>query len=132
MFKAIATYLVGRKIVSFIVCAAMMIGLLAFCLVAYLLVPEARADEMNPYAGTTFVNYDERIGRSVLTVNANGTCSVCFPDQNDRVGYYFNYYIGENGEMFAVDENCNTVFSAAMNDGCFLSDFDGEIWVAQD
>ena len=48
MFKAIATYLIGRKIVGFIVCAAMMIGLLAVCLIAYAFVPEARADEMNP------------------------------------------------------------------------------------
>ena len=44
MFKAITTYLVGRKIVSFIVCAAMMIGLLAVCLIAYAFVPSATAD----------------------------------------------------------------------------------------
>ena len=131
MFKAIAAYLIGRKIVGFIVCAAMMIGLLAVCLIAYAFVPEARADEMNPYAGSTYVNRDPRYGTCVLTVNADGTCLLSFPERNDRVGYYYNYYIGENGEMVAVDENNDAVLSASMNDGNFLSDADGYLWYAE-
>ena len=39
MFQAVTTYLVGRKIVTTIVLIAMMIGLLAVCLVAYAFVP---------------------------------------------------------------------------------------------
>ena len=44
MFKAIVTYLVGRKIVSFIVMATMMVVLLTTCLIAYAFVPEASED----------------------------------------------------------------------------------------
>ena len=54
MFKAILTYFAARKIVSFIVCAAMMVGLLFVCLVAAAFAPQASAEEMNPYAGRTF------------------------------------------------------------------------------
>ena len=97
MFKAIAAYLIGRKIVGFIVCAAMMIGLLAVCLIAYAFVPEARADEMNPYAGKYYKLDDEANG-TAFYVNNDGTVLVRYND-NLRVGYYFDYSVGENGEF---------------------------------
>ena len=78
-----------------------------------------------------YVNRDPRYGTCVLTVNADGTCLLSFPERNDRVGYYYNYYIGENGEMVAVDENNDAVFSASMNDGNFLSDADDYLWYAE-
>ena len=94
MFKAIATYLVVKKVVSFIVCAAMMIGLMAVCLVAYVLAPEASADEMNPYAGKYYTLDNEEDG-TAFYVNNDGTVTVRYND-NLRVGYYFDYNIGSN------------------------------------
>ena len=44
-----------------------------------------------------------------------------------RVGYYYDAYVGDNGELLVVDGN-NTVFSAAMNDNGTLSDYDGATW----
>ncbi len=129
MFKAIAAYLIGRKIVGFIVCAAMMIGLLAVCLVAYAFVPEARADEMNPYIGKYYKLDDEPNG-TAFYVNNDGTVLVRYND-NLRVGYYFDYNVGENGELVVVDGD-STVFTATMNDEGMLTDLDGNMWFPQD
>ena len=79
MFKAIAMYLIGRKIVGFIVCAAMMIGLLAVCLIAYAFVPEAKADEMNPYAGK-YYKLDNEPDGNAFYVNNDGTVLVRYND----------------------------------------------------
>ena len=129
MFKAIAAYLIGRKIVGFIVCAAMMIGLLAVCLIAYAFVPEARADEMNPYIGKYYKLDDEPNGTAIY-VNNDGTVLVRYND-NLRVGYYYDYYVGENGELVVVDGD-STVFTATMNDEGMLTDLDGNMWFLQD
>ena len=129
MFKAIAAYLIGRKIVGFIVCAAMMIGLLAVCLIAYAFVPEARADEMNPYIGKYYKLDDEPNG-TAFYVNNDGTVLVRYND-NLRVGYYFDYNVGENGELVVVDGD-STVFTATMNDEGLLTDLDGNMWFLQD
>ena len=85
---------------------------------------------MNPYAGKTFEMYDARVGSYQLTVTDDGKALVKFPD-SARVGYYYDAYVGDNGELLVVDGN-NTVFSAAMNDNGTLSDYDGATWFACD
>ena len=129
MFKAIATYLVGRKIVSFIVCAAMMIGLLAVCLIAYAFVPEARADEMNPYVGK-YYKLDNEPDGTAFYVNNDGTVLVRYND-NLRVGQYFDYSVGENGELIVYKDG-DPIFTGVTNDEGMLTDLDGNMWFLQD
>ena len=130
MFKAILTYVAVKNVIIFVVLAAMMLGMLAVAAAFWFLVPAASADEMNPYAGKTFEMYDARVGSYQLTVTDDGKALVKFPD-NARVGYYYDAYVGDNGELLVVDGN-NTVFSAAMNDNGTLSDYDGATWFACD
>ena len=129
MFKAIATYLIGRKIVGFIVCAAMMIGLLAVCLIAYAFVPEARADEMNPYAGK-YYKLDNEADGTAFSVNNDGTVLVRYND-NLRVGQYFDYSVGENGELIVYKDG-DPIFTGVTNDEGLLTDLDGNMWFLQD
>ena len=129
MFKAIATYLIGRKIVGFIVCAAMMIGLLAVCLVAYAFAPEARADEMNPYAGK-YYKLDNEPDGTAFYVNNDGTVLVRYND-NLRVGQYFDYSVGENGELIVYKDG-DPIFTGVTNDEGLLTDLDGNMWFLQD
>ena len=126
MFKAILTYIAVKNVIIFVVLAAMMLGMLAVAAAFWFLVPAASADEMNPYAGKTFEMVDARVGSYQLTVTDDGKALVKFPD-NARVGYYYDSYVGDNGELLVVDGN-NTVFSAAMNDNGTLSDYDGATW----
>ena len=130
MFKAILTYVAVKNVIIFVVLAAMMLGMLAVAAAFWFLVPAASADEMNPYAGKTFEMYDARVGSYQLTVTDDGKALVKLPD-NARVGYYYDAYVGDNGELLVVDGN-NTVFSAAMNDNGTLSDYDGATWFACD
>ena len=130
MFKAILTYVAVKNVIIFVVLAAMMLGMLVVAAAFWFLVPAASADEMNPYAGKTFEMYDPRVGSYQLTVTDDGKALVKFPD-NARVGYYYDAYVGDNGELLVVDGN-NTVFSAAMNDNGTLSDYDGATWFACD
>ena len=130
MFKAILTYVAVKNVIIFVVLAAMMLGMLAVAAAFWFLVPAASADEMNPYTGKTFEMYDPRVGSYQLTVTDDGKALVKFPD-NARVGYYYDAYVGDNGELLVVDGN-NTVFSAAMNDNGTLSDYDGATWFACD
>ena len=129
MFKAIATYLIGRKIVGFIVCAAMTIGLLAVCLIAYAFVPEARADEMNPYAGK-YYKLDNEPDGTAFYVNNDGTVLVRYND-NLRVGQYFDYSVGENGELIVYKDG-DPIFTGVTNDEGLLTDLDSNIWFLQD
>ena len=129
MFKAITTYLIGRKIVGFIVCAAMMIGLLAVCLIAYAFVPEARADEMNPYAGK-YYKLDNEPDGTAFYVNNDGTVLVRYND-NLRVGQYFDYSVGENGELIVYKDG-DPIFTGVTNDEGMLTDLDGNMWFLQD
>ena len=129
MFKAIATYLIGRKIVGFIVCAAMMIGLMAVCLIAYAFVPEARADEMNPYAGK-YYKLDNEPDGTAFYVNNDGTVLVRYND-NLRVGQYFDYSVGENGELIVYKDG-DPIFTGVTNDEGMLTDLDGNMWFLQD
>ena len=129
MFKAIAVYLVGRKIVSFIVCAAMMIGLMAVCLMAYVLAPEASADEMNPYAGK-YYKLDNEPDGTAFYVNNDGTVLVRYND-NLRVGQYFDYSVGENGELIVYKDG-DPIFTGVTNDEGMLTDLDGNMWFPQD
>ena len=129
MFKAIAAYLIGRKIVGFIVCAAMMIGLLAVCLIAYAFVPEARADEMNPYVGK-YYKLDNEPDGTAFYVNNDGTVLVRYND-NLRVGQYFDYSVGENGELIVYKDG-DPIFTGVTNDEGLLTDLDGNMWFPQD
>ena len=129
MFKAIAMYLIGRKIVGFIVCAAMMIGLLAVCLIAYAFVPEARADEMNPDAGK-YYKLDNEPDGTAFYVNNDGTVLVRYND-NLRVGQYFDYSVGENGELIVYKDG-DPIFTGVTNDEGMLTDLDGNMWFLQD
>ena len=126
MFKAILTYIAIKNVITFVVLAAMMLGMVAVAAAFWFLVPAASADEMNPYAGKTFEMYDAKVGTYQLTVTDDGKALVKFPD-NARVGYYYDAYVGDNGELLVVDGN-NTVFSASMNDNGTLSDYDGDTW----
>ena len=126
MFKSILTYVAAKKVVTCVVLVAMLVGVMAVACVAAVFAPMASAEEMNPYAGKTFEMYDPRFGSYQLTVTDDGKALVKLPD-NARVGYYFDAYVGDNGELLVVDGN-NTVFSAAMNDNGTLSDYDGATW----
>ena len=126
MFKTVLTTFAAKKVITCVVLAAMLIGVMAVACVAAVFAPKASAEEMNPYAGKTFEMYDARVGSYQLTVTDDGKALVKFPN-NERVGYYYDTYIGDNGELLVVDGN-NTVFSAAMNDNGTLSDYDGATW----
>ena len=126
MFKTVLTTFAAKKVITCVVLAAMLIGVLAVACGAAVFAPKASAEEMNPYAGKTFEMYDARVGSYQLTVTDDGKALVKFPN-NERVGYYYDTYIGDNGELLVVDGN-NTVFSAAMNDNGTLSDCDGATW----
>ena len=126
LFKSILTYVAAKKVITCVVLAAMLIGVMAVACVAAVFAPKASAEEMNPYAGKTFEMYDARVGSYQLTVTDDGKALVKFPN-NERVGYYYDAYVGDNWELLVVDGN-NTVFSAAMNDNGTLSDYDGATW----
>ena len=126
MFKTVLTYFAAKKVITCVVLAAMLIAVMAVACVAALLAPKASANEMNPYAGRTFEMNDAKVGTYQITVTDDGRALVKFPD-NARVGYYYDSYVGDNGELLVVDGN-NTIFSAAMNDNGTLSDYDGDTW----
>ncbi|MBQ8075230.1 MAG: hypothetical protein IJ237_04510 [Oscillospiraceae bacterium] len=128
MKKAILTYLVGKEIVGFIVMAAMMIGLLVFGLIAYALLPEASAEEMNPYAGRTFTQYTDGYASQKLCVFDNGTVSLVGED-NKSVGTYYFYDIGEEGELQIFDCNDSQVFNGTMSTDGALVDDNGYLWL---
>ena len=126
MFKTVLTYFAAKKVITCVVLAAMLIGVMAVACVAAVFAPKASAEEMNPYAGKTFEMVDPRYGTSTMYVTEDGRALVRLPN-NERVGYFYDTYIGDNGELLVVDGN-NTVFSAFMNDNGTLSDYDGATW----
>ena len=126
MFKSILIYVAAKKVITCVVLAAMLIGVMAVACVAAVFAPKASAEEMNPYAGKTFEMVDSRYGTSTMYVTEDGRALVRLPN-NERVGYFYDTYIGDNGELLVVDGN-NTVFSASMNDNGTLSDYDGDTW----
>ena len=126
MFKSILTYVAAKKVITCVVLAAMLIGVMAVACVAAVFAPKASAEEMNPYAGKTFEMVDPRYGTSTMYVTEDGRALVRLPN-NERVGYFYDTYIGDNGELLVVDGN-NTVFSASMNDNGTLSDYDSATW----
>ena len=126
MFKSILTYVAAKKVITCVVLAAMLIGVMAVACVAAVFAPKASAEEMNPYAGKTFEMVDPRYGTSTMYVTEDGRALVRLLN-NERVGYFYDTYIGDNGELLVVDGN-NTVFSACMNDNGTLSDYDGATW----
>ena len=128
MFKAILTYFAARKIVSFIVCAAMMVGLLFVCLVAAAFAPQASAEEMNPYAGRTFTQYTDGYASQKLCVFDNGTVSLVGEDNKD-VGTYYFYDLGEEGELQIFDINESQVFNGTMDHDGALVDDNGFLWL---
>ena len=62
MFKSILTYVAAKKVITCVVLAAMLIGVMAVACVVALFAPQASADEMNPYAGKTFEMTDKKVG----------------------------------------------------------------------
>ena len=126
MFKTVLTYVAAKKVITCVVLAAMLIGVMAVACVAAVFAPKASAEEMNPYAGKTFEMVDPRYGTSTMYVTEDGRALVRLPN-NERVGYFYDTYIGDNGELLVVDGN-NTVFSASMNDNGTLSDYDSATW----
>ena len=126
MFKSILTDVAVKKVITCVVLAVMLIGVMAVACVAAVFAPKASAEEMNPYAGKTFEMVDPRYGTSTMYVTEDGRALVRLPN-NERVGYFYDTYIGDNGELLVVDGN-NTVFSASMNDNGTLSDYDGATW----
>ena len=126
MFKTVLTYVAAKKVITCVVLAAMLIGVMAVACVAAVFAPKAPAEEMTPYAGRTFEMVDPRYGTSTMYVTEDGRALVRLPN-NERVGYFYDTYIGDNGELLVVDGN-NTVFSASMNDNGTLSDYDGATW----
>ena len=55
-------------------------------------------------------------------------CDGSYPD-NDRIGYTYDSYVAENGELLVVDgNNDSSIFVGAMNDNGTLSDYDGDTW----
>ena len=126
MFKSILTDVAAKKVITCVVLAVMLIGVMAVACVAAVFAPKASAEEMNPYAGKTFEMVDPRYGTSTMYVTEDGRALVRLPN-NERVGYFYDTYIGDNGELLVVDGN-NTVFSASMNDNGTLSDYDGATW----
>ena len=126
MFKTVLTYFAAKKVITCVVLAAMLIGVMAVACVAAVFAPKASAEEMNPYAGKTFEMVDPRYGTSTMYVTEDGRALVRLPN-NERVGYFYDTYIGDNGELLVVDGN-NTVFSASMNDNGTLSDYDSATW----
>ena len=128
MFKAILTYFAARKIVGFIVCAAMMVGLLTVCLVAAAFAPQASAEEMNPYAGRTFTQYTDGYATQKLCVFDDGKVSLVGED-NKSVGTYYSYDIGEDGELQIYDCNDSQVFNGTMSTDGALVDDNGYLWL---
>ncbi len=107
----------------------MMIGLLAVCLIAYAFVPEARADEMNSYVGK-YYKLDNEPDGTAFYVNNDGTVLVRYND-NLRVGQYFDYSVGENGELIVYKDG-DPIFTGVTNDEGLLTDLDGNMWFLQD
>ena len=131
MFKAILTYFAARKIVSFIVCAAMMVGLLTVCLVAAAFAPQASAEEMNPNPYVdTFYALDNDLDGNTLRVCVDGRVMFRYAD-NLRVGYYYSSFVNDNGELVVFDENSTTIFKGVIDDDGFLTDDNGNLWYPQ-
>ena len=76
MFKSILTYVAAKKVITCVVLAAMLIGVMAVAYVAAVFAPKASADEMNPYAGKTFKMVDPRYGTSTMYVTEDGRALV--------------------------------------------------------
>ena len=132
MFKTVLTYVAAKKVITCVVLAAMLIGVMAVACVAALLAPQASADEMNPYAGKTFEMTDKDAGTFSFYVTGDNHVMAVYPD-NDRVGYTYNCFVAESGELVILDgNNDNSIFVGAMNTDGSLLESDGTVWSCAD
>ena len=55
-----------------------------------------------------------------------------YPD-NDRIGYTYNCFVAESGELVILDENNdNSIFVGAMNTDGTMLECDGTVWSCAD
>ena len=132
MFKAILTYIVAKKVITCVILAAMLIGVMTVAVVVALFAPQASAEEMNPYAGKTFEMTDKKVGTFSFYVTDDNHVMAVYPD-NDRIGYTYSCFVAESGELVILDENNdNSIFVGAMNTDGTLLECDGTVWSCAD
>ena len=132
MFKTVLTYFAAKKVITCVVLAAMLIGVMAVACVAAVFAPKASADEMNPYAGKTFEMTDKKVGTFSFYVTDDNHVMAIYPD-NNRIGYTYNCFVAESGELVILDENNDSsIFVGAMNTDGTLLEFDGTVWSCAD
>ncbi len=132
MFKTVLTTFAAKKVITCVVLVAMLIGVMAVACVAALFAPQASADEMNPYAGKTFEMTDKDAGTFSFYVIGDNHVMAVYPD-NDRVGYTYNCFVAESGELVILDgNNDNSIFVGAMNTDGSLLESDGTVWSCAD
>lgn len=103
--------------------AMMMVLVLAVVLTA-IAMPAASAD--NAYVGTWVL--DEQDDDSMrVEVFADGTLCVVYPDEQN-VGYFFSYVIGEDGDLIAYDSDNAFVLAFGMMNYYQVIDADGDVW----
>ena len=132
MFKTVLTYFAAKKVITCVVLAAMLIGVMAVACVAAVFAPKASADEMNPYAGKTFEMTDKKVGTFSFYVTDDNHVMAVYPD-NNRIGYTYNCFVAESGELVILDDNDNNaIFVGAMNTDGSLLESDGTVWANVD
>ena len=94
--------------------------------------PKASAEEMNPYAGKTFEMTDKKVGTFSFYVTDDNHVMAVYPD-NNRIGYTYNCFVAESGELVILDENNDSsIFVGAMNTDGTLLECDGTVWSCAD
>ena len=110
----------------------MLIGVMTVALVVAVFAPQASADEMNPYAGKTFEMTDKDAGTFSFYVTGDNHVMAVYPD-NDRIGYTYNCFVAESGELVILDgNNDNSICVGAMNTDGSLLESDGTVWSCAD
>ena len=90
------------------------------------------AYKMNPYAGKTFEMTDKDAGTFSFYVTGDNHVMAVYPD-NDRIGYTYNCFVAESGELVILDgNNDNSIFVGAMNTDGSLLESDGTVWSCAD
>ena len=132
MFKTVLTYVAAKKVITCVVLAAMLIGVMTVACVAAVFAPKASAEEMNPYAGKTFEMTDKKVGTFSFYVTGDNHVMAVYPD-NNRIGYTYNCFVAESGELVILDENNDSsIFVGAMNTDGTLLESAGTVWSCAD
>lgn len=103
--------------------ALMMVLVLAVVLAA-IAMPAASAD--NAYVGTWVLDTMEEDSMRV-EVYGDGTLYIVYPDEQN-VGYFFNYVIGEDGDLIAYNSDYAVVHAFGMINYYQIIDVDGDTW----